>query len=105
MLADMKELLVDQNRLSARSQKQLQDWLVANTTGAKQLRAGLPSNWRIGDKTGSGKNGATNDIAICWPPNRAPILVAAYFVGSTASYEDRWAALAEVGQIIVAKFA
>jgi beta-lactamase class A len=105
MLADMKELLVDQNRLSTRSQKQLQDWLIGNATGAKQLRAGLPADWRIGDKTGSGKNGATNDIAICWPPNRSPVLVTAYFVGSTASYEDRWAALAEVGRIVAAEFA
>lgn len=105
MLADMKKLLVDQDRLSAASQKQLQDWLVGNTTGAKSLRAGLPTDWRIGDKTGNGKNGATNDIAVCWPPNRAPILLTAYFVGSAASYDDRCAALAEAGRIVAAEFA
>jgi beta-lactamase class A len=63
----------------------LQDWLIANTTGAKRLRSGFPSTWRIGDKTGTGNNGTMGDIAIAWPPNRAPILIAVYFADSTAS--------------------
>jgi beta-lactamase class A len=99
MLDDMKKLLLEENLLSASSRKQLTDWMIANTTGRQSLRGGLPTTWRIGDKTGSGKNGATNDIAICWPPNRAPLLITAYFVESTATYKDRYAALSEVGRI------
>ena len=53
----------------------------------------------MGDKTGSGSNNATNDIAVFWPPNRAPILVTAYYVDAHASEDDRNAALAEVGRI------
>lgn len=104
MLDDMKELLIEGNALSPDSRKRLEAWLVGNTTGADMLRTGLPSAWRIGDKTGRGKNGATNDIAICWPPHRPPILVTAYFVGSLASSTDRSAALAEVGRIVDAEF-
>jgi beta-lactamase class A len=104
MLHDMKKLLLEERALSSGSRKQLEAWMIANTTGAGSLRAGLPSAWRIGDKTGSGKNGATNDIAICWPPNRAPILVAAYFVGSRAADKDRHAAIAEVGRIVANEF-
>jgi hypothetical protein len=40
--------------LSASSRKQLIAWLVANKTGDKRLRAGVPRGWRVGDKTGSG---------------------------------------------------
>ncbi|MFZ0638259.1 MAG: class A beta-lactamase [Candidatus Acidiferrales bacterium] len=104
MLHDMQTLLLDERSLSADSRRQLEAWLVANTTGAARLRAGVPSSWRIGDRTGSGDNGATNDIAICWPPNRAPILVTAYFVGSSASDTVRSDALAEVGRIVANEF-
>lgn len=104
MLHDMQTLLLEKKALSSDSRQRLDAWLVANTTGSGSLRAGLPSAWRIGDKTGSGKNGATNDIAICWPPNRAPIFITAYFVGSSASYADRCAALAEVGRIVADEF-
>jgi beta-lactamase class A len=105
MLEDMKKLMVEKEALSDASRKQLIEWMVANTTGLKRLRAGLPSNWRVADKTGSGKNGATNDIATAWPPNRAPILITAYFVGSNAAYQDRDDALANVGRIVAAQFA
>jgi beta-lactamase class A len=104
MLADMKKLLLDSDALSAASREQLEAWMLANTTGAAMLRAGLPPGWRIGDKTGNGRNGSMNDIAICRPPNRAPILVAAYFVESKASDQDRRAAIAEVGRIIASDF-
>ncbi len=33
----------------------------------------------VGDKTGSGGYGTTNDIGIIWPPKRAPIVVAIFF--------------------------
>src|SRR6185437_9834074 len=104
MLTDIREILLEGQTLSSESRKQLEVWMIADTTGLTSLRAGLPSAWRVGDKTGSGKNGATNDIAICWPPNRAPILITAYFVGSSASDADRYAALAEVGRIVTDEF-
>jgi len=85
--------------LSAASREQLAAWLVANKTGDKRLRAGLPRGWKVGDKTGSGGNNATNDIAVIWPPNRAPIIVAAYYIASHATEDQRNAVLAEVGRI------
>lgn len=56
--------------------EQLTAWLLANTTGANRLKAGLPRDWRLGDKTGTGKYGTTNDVGITWPPGRAPIVIA-----------------------------
>jgi beta-lactamase class A len=104
MLADMKTILLETRALSSDSRHQLEAWMIASTTGANSLRAGLPSTWRIGDKTGSGRNGATNDIAICRPPHRRPVLVTAYFVGSSASSADRYGALASVGRIVAGSF-
>ena len=68
--------------------------------GTERLRAGFPSGWQVGDKSGSGANGAAGDIAIARPPNRAPILVAVYLVGSTRSTRDIDLAFAEIAKII-----
>ena len=99
MLADMTRLLTG-DFLSQWSRRQLEDWLRGNKTGAAMIRAGVPSNWIIGDKTGRGANGATNDIAIMRPPGRAPILLAIYSVGSMATANDRAAAIAEAAKIV-----
>lgn len=99
MLRDMTVLLLG-NRLSEESRQRFEAWLAANVLGAERLRAGFPSSWQVGDKTGTGANGAAGDIAIARPPNRAPILVAVYLVGSTKSTRDINLAFAEIGRII-----
>jgi len=99
MLADMTRILTG-DVLSRSSRSQLEDWLRGNKTGAGMIRAGVPTNWIIGDKTGRGANGATNDIAIMRPPDRAPVLLAIYSAGSTATANDRAAAIAEVTKIV-----
>ena len=88
--------------LSATSREQLTAWLIANKTGDKRLRAGVPNGWRVGDKTGTGENNTTNDVGVIWPPGRAPIVVAAYYVEARASAEERNAVLAEVGRLATA---
>jgi beta-lactamase class A len=97
--SDMQRLLLG-DALSEASRRHLEDWLQRNETGGLMIRAGVPKNWIIGDKTGRGSNGATNDIAIMHPPSRAPILLAIYSVGSTATPNDRTAAIAEVAKIV-----
>lgn len=56
----------------------LKGWLMRNTTGAgaRRIRAGLPKGWTVADKTGTGDYGRANDVAIVWPPNAAPLVVA-----------------------------
>ncbi|MEV4719745.1 class A beta-lactamase [Micromonospora noduli] len=54
----------------------LRGWLRGNTTGAALVRAGVPAGWVVGDKTGTGGYGTRNDIAVIWPPDRAPIVLA-----------------------------
>ncbi|EJL21856.1 beta-lactamase class A [Caulobacter sp. AP07] len=89
--------------LSPASRQQMVDWLLANQTGDKRLRAGLPAGWKVGDKTGSwgdGKGGTTNDIAVIWPPGRAPILIAAYLTQAKVDSAARDAVIAEVARIV-----
>jgi beta-lactamase class A len=103
MVKDLQALVLG-NALAAPSRDQLKAWLLACRTGDRRLRAGLPEGWQCGDKTGSG-DGSTNDIAVLWPPERAPVIVAAYLAQASASYEDREAALADVGRAIVTALA
>ena len=98
MLADVHKLLLG-DALSDASRERLTAWLLANQTGGDSLRAGLPSDWREGDKTGSGDT-ATNDVAILWPPQRKPVLVTAYYENAKTTGKDRHAVLAEVGRIV-----
>ncbi|MBX6742554.1 MAG: class A beta-lactamase [Acetobacteraceae bacterium] len=101
MLENLRRLVLG-DALSGPSREQLTAWLLANRTGDKRLRAGVPKDWRVGDKTGSGDNGATNDIGVFWPPGRAPIIVTAYLAETPVPDEDRNAVLAEVGRIAAA---
>jgi beta-lactamase class A len=100
MVADLRTLLLGP-RLVTPLRDRLTGWLVVNTTGGARLRAALPSGWHIGDKTGTGGNGSTNDVAIVWPPGRAPVLVAAYLTETDATSDECNAALAEVGRVMV----
>lgn len=81
MARSLRQLLVGE-ALTATSRTQLLAWLEASPTGLSRLRAGLPEGWRAGDKTGTGPRGAVNDVAIIFPPGRAPWLVALYLSGS-----------------------
>ena len=98
MLEDLRKIVLG-TVLSTSSRDQLTAWLVANKTGDERLRAGVPKSWRVGDKTGTGENNATNDIAVIWPTGRPPMIVTAYYTGARASDDERNAVLSEVGRL------
>ena len=98
MAANLDKILLG-DALSARSRQQLTAWMLANRTGDRRLRAGVPGDWRVADKTGGGGNAATNDIAVLWPPDRGPLVVTVYFAESPASEDARNAVVAEVGRL------
>jgi beta-lactamase class A len=103
MAADMQKVLLG-DALSDASRRQLQTWLINDKVGDKRLRAGLPSSWRIGDKTGTGERGSTNTIAILWPPERAPLIATVYYTESSAPMDARNAIHKEIGGLIAQTF-
>lgn len=86
------------------SRAQLVAWLKANKTGDTRIRAGLPKGWIVGDKTGAGGHGTSNDVAIFWPNDRAPVILSVYLNGSKLPTDKRdgiiAAIAAEVAQAI-----
>lgn len=81
----------------------LQKWLKESETGADRIRAGLPTGWPVGDKTGTAPDGlAYCDVAIIWPSATEstvkPVILAVYTDRPTASAERVNAGIAEVAK-------
>ena len=100
MASTLQALVLGTKALSAPSREQLTAWLIANKTGDTRLRAGFAKGWRIGDKTGTGARGTNNDVAVVWPPNKAPIVIAGYLTGATVSATEQNAIWASVGRAV-----
>jgi beta-lactamase class A len=92
----LRELVLGR-ALSPASREKLTEWLLGDRVGDALLRAGLPKDWKIADKTGAGGNGARGIVAVIWPPNRRPVTVAIHIAETAASMADRNAAIAEIG--------
>jgi beta-lactamase class A len=101
-MAETLRKIILGDTLSTPSREQLIAWLIDCKTGDKRLRAGVPAGWRVGDKTGTGGHNATNDVAVIWPPGRAPLIVTAYYVDANASADERNAVIAEIGRLATA---
>jgi beta-lactamase class A len=103
MVNDIQKLALG-NMLSVSSRKRLTGWMLGSKTGDAKLRAGLPASWRVGDKTGSGNRGTTNEVGVIWRPDEAPIVFAIYLTETSATIDKRNAAFAAVGRAVAAAF-
>jgi beta-lactamase class A len=92
--------------LKPASRELLAEWMVKTRTGDKRIRAGLPKDWRAGDKTGTLTGDETsdkyNDVAIAYPPGRGALVVTAFY--DTGKHfkdirDEDQAVLAEVGRL------
>ncbi len=97
MAGSVRRLLLG-DVLRPASRQRIEGWMRTSNRGLARLRAGLPHDWIVGDKAGTGAH-ECNDVAIARRPGRAPVIMAAYYVaGRTA--EDRESILHEVGMVI-----
>lgn len=80
--------------------RMLVDWMQESETGRERIRAGMPKHWYIGDKTGSGAYGTTNDIAVIWPENAPPIVLTVYYTQEAKEAEPRSDVIAIVADLV-----
>lgn len=104
MAIDLQHILLG-NILAPSQRHLLQTWLKGNTTGNGQIRAAVPKGWIMGDKTGHGDYGTTNDIGIIWPPHCSPIVVAVYFTQNKKYAMSRNDVIAKATEIILTQLA
>ncbi len=105
-MAQLVRRITTGDLLRSDTRVRLVQWMENTSTGDRRLRAGLPAQWRTGNKTGTGRTEGTtnkcNDIAITFPPGRGAIIVATYFDSGeyTPQVEARHeAVVAQVGRV------
>jgi beta-lactamase class A len=92
--------------LKSGQREQLATWLKKNTTGNYRIRAGVPKNWIVGDKTGTGfYYGTTNDIAIIWPPGHPPLVLAIFYTSQNKNSSKREDVIAAATRLVIRSFA
>jgi beta-lactamase class A len=91
--------------LDAPQRDQLVGWMRNNKTGQKRIRAGIPTGWEVGDKTGGGDYGTTNDIAVLYRPSQPPLVLAIYFTQKQKDAPLRDDIVAQATRIVTAGFA
>ena len=85
-VANIQRLLVSSGTpLNAGNKALLMRWMVDTPTGMDRIKAGVPAGWTVAHKTGTGGYGPTNDIGVLYPPTGEPIVIAAYYHGTSAS--------------------
>ncbi|WP_084816230.1 class A beta-lactamase [Frondihabitans sp. Leaf304] len=97
---DLRSFLLG-GALAAPRRAEMTTLMLGNTTGAPWIRAGVPSTWKIADKTGNASYGTRNDIAVAYPPGRAPIVIALLSDRGTVDATSDDGLLADATRIVV----
>ncbi|MBM3605569.1 MAG: class A beta-lactamase [Alphaproteobacteria bacterium] len=104
MVATLENLLFGEI-LSEASRAQLNTWMEADQVADELLRASLPADWIIGDKTGAGGHGSRSIIAVIRRPDDTPWLAAVYLTENEADMTTRNQAIARIGAAMVREIA
>lgn len=103
-MAQSLQKLVFGDSLPALQQTLLVTWMKGNQTGDHRIRAALPKNWLVADKTGSGDYGITNDIGVIWPPNCSPLILTIYVVQNDKQAPEQEAVVTSVTKLVLQQF-
>jgi beta-lactamase class A len=98
MLADMRHLF--KGRHGEVQNYALLPMMLACKTADNRIRAGLPNGWKSANKTGTGDNSSTNDIAVVFPLHRKPFFITVYYTESKLDLPKREAVIADVARIV-----
>lgn len=101
-MGETLERLTLGSALSPKSRARLVDWMVHCNTGSDRIRAGVPTGWRVADRTGAGQYGTFNDVGLAWPPSGKPVVLALYLTESLASDRVCNAAIARATGVLIA---
>lgn len=98
MMATLRTLLLG-DALSPSSRHQLTAWMIEGKVGDARLRAGMPSSWLVGEKTGTNGVGNASDIGIAWPGDRGAVIAVVYTLMPGATGAERDETIAAVGRL------
>jgi beta-lactamase class A len=99
MAGNLRKLILG-DALSPKSREQLTSWMLGCKTGDNRLRAGLPKDWRIGDKTGNNGKDGFGDIAVTWSTRGEPVVICTYTRGGTPTTRQVDDVFAQIGRYV-----
>jgi beta-lactamase class A len=99
MAGNLRRLILGK-ALSSTSRERLTGWMLGCKTGDNRLRAGLPKDWRVGDKTGNNGKDAFGDIAVTWSTRGEPVVICAYTRGGAPTPRQVDDVFAEIGRYV-----
>ena len=102
--ATLERLLLG-DALSPASRERLTGWLLGNTVSDAKLRAGLPREWRVADRTGAGGFGTNNVVGVVHPPGAAPIVVGVFVTETSSTAAESNGAMAGIARALHATLA
>ncbi len=79
--------------------------MIGCQTGDNRLRAGLPKDWIIGDKTGHSGKDMAGDLAVIWPKPNTPIVVTVFTRGGKPTEKQFDSAFAGIGRLVASTLA
>ncbi|EUJ24222.1 beta-lactamase 1 [Listeria grandensis FSL F6-0971] len=103
MAENLKKLLFE-DKLAPDKLKFYNQILIGNATGDTLIRAGVPANVKVGDKSGAASFGTRNDVAVLYPPHRSPIILVVY--SNKANEDDEYddALIADAARVMSSHF-
>lgn len=94
------------NVLASPQRNMLVTWLKDDKYANERIRAGVPKNWIVADKTGTGfYDGGMGDVGVVWPPKCKPVVLAIYFVKNQKNAPKQQEIFALATQIVMNQFA
>jgi beta-lactamase class A len=96
----MKKLLTGKV-LSKDSKEQLKQWMMGNKVADNMLRAALPKEWKIADRTGASDYGIRGITSMVWSETHAPVFISIYVRKSETSLDERSAVIKLLSEHIV----
>ncbi|MEU2226377.1 class A beta-lactamase [Streptomyces sp. NPDC018347] len=75
-IASVLERLALGGALAGADRERFVGWLKGNTTSGHRFRAGLPREWVVADKTGTGSYATANDVGVAWTTRQTPVVLA-----------------------------
>ncbi|HSZ07478.1 MAG TPA: class A beta-lactamase [Steroidobacteraceae bacterium] len=99
MAGTLQKLILGEALLPT-SRERLTGWMLGCKTGDNRLRAGLPKDWRVADKTGNNGKDASGDIAVTWSTRGEPMVICAYTRGGAPTSRQIDDVFAQIGRYV-----
>lgn len=99
-MAATLETMLTGDALTAQSRAQLTDWMSHGGVTGPLVRASIPTDWLIADRSGSG-NFNRNVIAMVTPPDQPPYFISVFLSDADADFETRNDAVIALSQAVM----